>query len=794
MTIITSQVLPPAKLVGGADGHRARHCWRTVFFAGVIVVAFSALPTIARAQPQRTAPRIAYVYPAGGQQGATFTISIGGQNLNGTTTAFITGNGVTSRVVGYERPLAQREITDLREQQQKLQEKRIASKAKGNGAAGAAKPVFTAEDEKRVVEIRQKLAGPGRRGANPGLAETVTLELTLSKDAPPGDRELRIKAASGLSNPFTFSVSQLPETSEPVVTPTSIAAPRPRREVDPRTNRPRVTRDVKLPAVVNGQILPGEVDRYRFNAKKDQRLTVVVAARALIPFLADAVPGWFQATAALHDSNGREVAYEDDFRFNPDPVLAYVIPADGDYTLEIKDSIYRGREDFVYRVAMGELPFVTSIFPLGCAFPERGTFELSGWNLPSTRLAVETKDKRPGTFVVSVRNQGQFSNRVRFALDAHPETLETEPNNAREAAQSLNAPMIVNGRIERPGDRDVFRVEGAAGATLVAEVFARRLNSPLDSVLTITDASGKVIASNDDYEDKGAGLTTHHADSRVSLTLPAPGTYFVEVADTQHHGGAEYGYRLRIAPPQPDFELRVTPATINAKAGMHVPISVYALRRDGFAGDIMLGLRDAPRGFGLSGARIPAGQDMVHLTLYAGATTRDEPIELAIVGQATIAGRTTTHAAVPAEDMMQAFAYHHLVPMQRLMAQVSGRGAASRLISSSPVRIPVGGSARIELETPAAGRGVENIKVDFTDPPPGVAVQKVTMRGEVLALVLTCDPATAKIGTRGNLLMQAAGERKSVGKGGAKKSSRVQLGSLPAIPFEIVAATPARST
>jgi hypothetical protein len=30
-----------------------------------------------------------------------------------------------------------------------------------------------------------------------------------------------------------------------------------------------------------------------------------------------------------------------------------------------RDALYRGREDFVYRIAIGELPFVTDIFPLG---------------------------------------------------------------------------------------------------------------------------------------------------------------------------------------------------------------------------------------------------------------------------------------------------------------------------------------------------------------------------------------------------------------------------------------------
>jgi hypothetical protein len=40
------------------------------------------------------------------------------------------------------------------------------------------------------------------------------------------------------------------------------------------------------------------------------------------------------------------------------------------------------------------------------------------------------------------------------------------------------------------------------------------------------------------------------------ITLPSTGTYFVCLGDTQHHGGSHYGYRLRVSPPQPDFQLR----------------------------------------------------------------------------------------------------------------------------------------------------------------------------------------------------------------------------------------------
>jgi len=38
-------------------------------------------------------------------------------------------------------------------------------------------------------------------------------------------------------------------------------------------------------------------------------------------------------------------------------------------------------------------------------------------------------------------------------------------------------------------------------------------------------------------------------------------------------------------------------------------VTVTALRRDGFAGDIAVEMTNAPRGFLLSGGLVPAGQD-----------------------------------------------------------------------------------------------------------------------------------------------------------------------------------------
>ena len=111
-----------------------------------------------------------------------------------------------------------------------------------------------------------------------------------------------------------------------------------------------VEQRITLPCTMNGQIASGEVNRYRFEARKGQRLVFAAQARQLVPFIADAVPGWFQAVMTVCDAKGKEVAYNDDLRFNPDPVIFFEAPKDGEYLLTIGNALYRGREDFVYRV------------------------------------------------------------------------------------------------------------------------------------------------------------------------------------------------------------------------------------------------------------------------------------------------------------------------------------------------------------------------------------------------------------------------------------------------------------
>jgi len=639
--------------------------WQKIFWVAAILAIIPGAMAIAAAARARRGPAIGYVYPAGGRQGTTFEVALAGRFLDGVTDVVVSGEGVQATLIEHVKPLNGKQINLLRDRLKELQAK-IKPPKKGKGKAGKeAETTSEPNDgieletiEKEMAEIKEKLANPKNRNrSNPQLSEDVKLRVRLAADAEPGKREIRLKAAQGLSNPVTFNVSQVPEYAEK----------------EPKNKAEETDVLSELPIVINGQIMPGDVDRFRLKLSKGTRLVMAASARELTPYLADAVPGWFQATLALYDANGNEVAYADDYRFNPDPVLFYEIPSDGEYVLEIKDAIYRGREDFVYRITVGEMPFVTSIFPLGGKAGTDTTVQIKGWNLSENELKLGANYKKPGIVPVSLRKNELVSNCVPFAVDTLPECLEKEGNNNHADAQEITLPVIVNGRIDKPGDCDVFGFKGKEGDRIVAEVYARRLNSPLDSVLKLTNANGKKLVFNDDHEDKGAGLTTHHADSLLSTTLLTDGFYYIHITDAQTKGGDAYAYRLRISPPRPDFELRVVPSSINARGGASIPITVYALRKDGFTGDITVALKDAPKGFTLRGNRVPAGKDQASLTLRFPPGPVKKALSLSLEGRAEIQGRQVLRPAVPADDMQQAFIYHHLVCAEDLKVAVIGR-------------------------------------------------------------------------------------------------------------------------
>jgi len=483
---------------------------------------------------------------------------------------------------------------------------------------------------------------------------TVRISVAIAPDAEVGERDIRvITPAGGASSRFRFFVGDLPEINE----------------TEPNSLESQTQPLESLPILVNGQVLDSDRDIFRFTAKAGQTLVCEVHARKLFPYISDAVPGWLQACLTLYDANGKELKAVDDFRFHPDPVLIYNVQKDGEYLLEVRDLFYRGRADFVYRMTVGLSPYITHIFPLGGQRNSNAQVELHGANLPTQSMTINMSADHPPLHFVQVNHNGMSSNVLPFAVGDAGESREAEPNDSIQQANKVTVPVAVNGRIQRSGDADCFSFAAKKGERLIMEVQARRLDSPLDSIITLFNSQGGELREQDDA-DMGDPLLTHHADSRLDYTFPADGDFIVRIRDIQAAGGEEYAYRLRIAPPQPDFTLRTIPDNPRVGKSDTAMVTVKALRKDGFDGEINLAVQNLPAGFVASPAVIPAGQSQMRLTITAPPNAASALLSPTIVGTAAIGEQTVTRKAVGAEDIMQAFSLRHDVPTKEFLVAV----------------------------------------------------------------------------------------------------------------------------
>jgi len=134
-------------------------------------------------------------------------------------------------------------------------------------------------------------------------------------------------------------------------------------------------------------------------------------------------------------------------------------PKDGEYTIEIRTPSIGAARISCYRIAIGELPFVTSAFPLGGRAGSKTTIQLTGWNsVPATKMTMNAKGKAAGVYRLPTSRRSWWT--------PCPKALKrsrTTPPRRRSASSSYH-----HERTHRStGDWDVFRFQGRAGeATL----------------------------------------------------------------------------------------------------------------------------------------------------------------------------------------------------------------------------------------------------------------------------------------------------------------------------------------
>ena len=430
--------------------------------------------------------------------------------------------------------------------------------------------------------------------------------LTLAPTAPLGLQTWRLATSQGVTSAWGFVVGEFPEVIED--------------EVDGQSPAVRV----ELPVTINGRIFPREdVDAWSFLAKAGQTVTCHVATSVFGSPL--------DARIEVRDSAGR-ILGERLPEGSTTPPLRFTAPADGEYQVRIHDTAFGGLQDHVYRLMVTVGPCLDAVYPLGGRRGAKIRLELSGVNLPQP--AVEIALPGEGSeFVWRLDDAKSSWGEVRLDLDDFDELLEAEPNDM--TPQSCSVPSVLNGRIQQPGDVDVWKFAAKKGIEYQFEARAARLGSPLDAVLEVTDADGRRLAEADD-------LSNGQTDARLRFTAPADAEYRLSVRDRlASRGDARFAYRIRATSiEQPEFALSLAVDSTNLERGKTGNVKVSLMRGPGFKESVAIEVEGLPPGVTLATPPvIAANQNDVELQFKAEAGACITAVPLKIIGRAKVGDR-----------------------------------------------------------------------------------------------------------------------------------------------------------
>jgi len=436
-----------------------------------------------------------------------------------------------------------------------------------------------------------------------------TGEATLASDTPVGVRYWRVWNSQGATPSMKFVVGDLPEVVE--------------EEID---GTPIPTR-VQLPVTINGRVFPREdVDIWSFAARAGEVITCEVTAARLGSSL--------DARVEIRGPLGHRLA-EGMAADGADPLVRFNVPSDGLYEARIHDVKFGGLQSHVYRLTITAGPYVDAAFPLG---GKRGSvlgLELFGANLPTNALAVRIPDEKLASFLYRAEFGGPTPTTIVLDLDDLPEVIEPPGRDTASTPQHVTLPAVLNGRIARPGEADVWSFDAKVGQKWEFDLRAARLGSPLDSVLTLLEAGGKPLATCDDRSD---GQT----DSLIHWVAPADGAYSLRVEDRfASRGGPLYSYRLRAAAfdQKSDFSLSIPSDALSVERGGEVKFKVAAMRVGNCQGPITLTLDGLPPGVSVSNATIAEKANDTEILLRAEKTTRIQTARVVLNGKSSVDGK-----------------------------------------------------------------------------------------------------------------------------------------------------------
>lgn len=418
--------------------------------------------------------------------------------------------------------------------------------------------------------------------------------LKVSPNCRLGEHALRVRTASGISELRNFYVGALPQVEEKEPN-SDFAAPQ----------------KVPLNVTISGVIDNEDVDYFAFEAKKGQRVSVEIEGMRL-------ANTFFDPYIAILDSKRFELAASDDAPLlGQDAACSVIIPADGTYAVQVRESAYGGSGACGYRLHLGTFPRPTAVVPAGGRLGDEVEVRLLGDPAGEMRQKIKLPATPEQKFGVFAQDAGGISpSPMPFRLSEFGNVIEVEPNDTpQQATPVAELPAALNGVIDRPGDIDYFRFTAKKGQAFDVHCYARRLGSALDSVMAIAPLSGPPIIFNDDAVGP---------DSYFRFTAPEDKEYVLSVTDHLRKGGPNYFYRVEFTPVKPQVTLglaKVDPLsqqrqTIAVPRGNRYAALVAGTRRD-FGGELVIGAEGLPAGLTFTAENMAASLDVVPVVFEA---------------------------------------------------------------------------------------------------------------------------------------------------------------------------------
>jgi hypothetical protein len=464
-------------------------------------------------------------------------------------------------------------------------------------------------DARAILFYQPGITATSVRAISDRSVETM---LRIDADCPPGLHEFRLVTASGLSEVRSFSVGLFREIGE----------------VEPN-NEFAAPQAIAMNSTVNGVSESEDVDHFVVSARKGERISVEVEGIRL------GHTEYYDPFIAILDEHKFALATCDDTSFaGLDGFASIIAPEDGNYVIQVRDTVYAGHYACVYRLHVGGFPRPLAAVPGGGKLGE----ELEVTWVGDLTGRKTTKWKLPASPVDNYGVVASFGETIAphpnvFRLAPFGNVIEIEPNDRPQTAREFRPPMALNGVIRHAGDVDHYVFRATKGEVYDLNVYARALGSPLDAVLGVGPRSGGTSAVNDD---------SGGPDSAVRFRVPADGEYDLWIQDRLLKGGEGYAYRIEATSAAPRLALSLpseltvphigTVAVAVPKGGRQA-ILLNVNRRD-FRGEAVIEAGGLPDGVSLEADRLIDGIGTHLLVFRAEARAKSGGSLVSLVGKA----------------------------------------------------------------------------------------------------------------------------------------------------------------